>query len=277
MNAKRSALRLISAMAGLGLASLLVLGQTTSQNAAQPTAATAAKLTPYAAPDQSATVGVPEGWKVTKGANAVIQMSGPQGEAISLGNTLYVRNGPFQAGQQASGLISMSMPYQATLNQKYVMVWQQAAATSGQPLPQVNFISATPIPIAKALAECATYLGTMTTTEGTSKFETKFCSLPLDSGGTFKLFWMNAKIPAALGAQERATAEAVFSSYKLAPATVKLLFQPLTPIVWAVPSGGGGGMSSGQYSQMMTDHSSECMDLGVIREVPERRLPSYCH
>src|SRR4029077_17334766 len=123
----RNALRLFSAAAALSLASLFVLAQTPPQNPGAP----AAKLTPYTAPDKSASVGVPPGWKVTKGENVVIQMSGPQGESISLGNGVYVRNGAFQAGQKANGLISMSMPYQATLNQKYVMLWQQASATSG--------------------------------------------------------------------------------------------------------------------------------------------------
>ncbi len=277
MNSKGIALRLICAMAGLSVASLFVIAQTSSQKAAQPTAAaTAEKLTPYTTTDQSASVGVPPGWKVTKGEHAVIQMSGPQGEAISLGNGVFVRNGAFQAGQQGSGLVSMSMPYQASLNQKYVMLWQQAAAVSGQPAPQVNFISATPIPLAKAIAECAIYLGTKTTPQGTSKFESRFCSLPLDSGGVFKLFWMNADLPAAVATQERATAEAVLASYKLAPATVKLLFQPLTPIVRVPPSGPGGG-GGGTPSTPMVDHSSECMDLGVIREIPEWKLPSYCH
>jgi len=260
-------------MACVCLASLLVLAQTSSQKPAAPAAgAAAAKLTPYTAADKSATVGIPPEWKVTKAANVVIQMSGPKGETISLGNGVFVRNGAFQAGQQSSGLISMSMPYQSTLNQKYVMLWQQASAVSGQPAPQVNIVSATPIPIAKTLAECAIYLGTMTRAEGTFKFESRFCSLPLDSGGTFKLFWMTAFIPEALAAQERATAEAVFASYKIAPASLKLLFQPLTPIV-RVPQGGGGGMPS----TPMADHTSECMDLSVIREVPDWRLPSYCH
>ncbi len=154
-NCNRFALRLISATAGLGLVSLFVLAQTSSQKPAQPAAATPAKLTPYEAPDHSATVGVPLGWKVTKAANVVIQMSGPQGESISLGNGRFVRNGPFQAGQQGSGLISTSMPYQSTLNQKYVMLWQHGAAISGQPAPQVTFISATPIPLPKTIAKCA--------------------------------------------------------------------------------------------------------------------------
>jgi len=282
MNRNGSVLQTLSVMAGFVLASLCVAGLTPSRAATQAAGAAAApQLQPYTAPDQSASVGVPSGWKVTKGSNGVIQMSGTQGEQISLGNGLFVRNGPFQAGQKANGLVSMSMPYTATLNQKYVMLWQQAAATSGQPQPQVSFASATPLPLAKNIAECAVYLGTMTTAQGSSKFESRFCSLPLDSGGIFKLFWMNASIPAALAAQERATAEAVLSSYKLAPATLKLLLQPLTPVMpppsAAGSAGGGGGMSSAEYGERMADETSTCMDEGVIREEPERDLPSYCH
>jgi hypothetical protein len=276
MNCRRNALGLIFATAILSLASLAALGHASSQNGTPPAAGgTAAQLTPYSAPDNSASAGVPPGWKVTKGAKGVIQMSGPQGEAISLGNTIFVRNGAFQAGQQANGLIAMSMPYQATLNQKYVMLWQQASASSGQAAPQVNFISATPIPFPKNIAECAIYLGTKTTAQGTSNFESRFCSLPLDSGGIYRLFWMNADIPAALAKEERATAEAVLTSYKIVPATLKLLFQPYTPIVTA-PRGGGGLNSSTIYSQRMADQTATCMDLGVIREEPQGLLPSYC-
>ena len=194
---------------------------------------------------------------------------------------MFVHNGAFQAGQKANGLISMSMPYTATLNQKYVMIWQQAAATSGQPTPQVKFISATPIPLAKNIAECSIYLGTMTTAQGTNNFESRFCSLPPDPNGIFKLFWMNASIPAALAPQERATAEAVLASYKLSAATLKLLLQPLTQAIPPPAPGGGGGagggMSSAVYAEKMADETATCMDEGVIREEPERDLPSYCH
>jgi hypothetical protein len=276
MNSRQSVLRLISAMAGVGFASLFVFAQTPAQKTAQP-AAGAANLTPYTAPDKSATVGVPPGWKVTKGSNGVIQMSGPQGESITLGNGVFVRNGAFQIGQKANGLIAMSMPYQATLNQKYAMLWQQSAAAAGQPQPQLNILAATQLPLAKTIAECAIYLGTLTTPERSSKFESRFCSLPLDSGGVFKLFWMNADIPVAIADQERATAEAVLASYKLSAGTLKLLFQPLTPVKMALPPGGAGGMSSAQYAEKMADQTSTCMDLGVLREEPERLLPSYCH
>src|ERR1700691_246704 len=169
MNCNLSVLRTVSVMGVFGFAMVSVFGLTPSRVAGQATGTTATpQLTPYTAPDQSASVGVPPGWKVTKGLNGVIQMSGPQGESISLGNGMFVHNGAFQAGQKANGLISMSMPNTATLNQKYLMLWQQAAATSGQPAPKVNFVSATPIPLAKNIAECAVYLGTMTTPQGTN-------------------------------------------------------------------------------------------------------------
>ena len=187
---------------------------TAAQQAAAP--APAVSLQPYTAPDKSATAGVPAGWKVTKGEFGVIQMSGPQGEAISLGNGLFVMNGPFKLGQMANGPIQMTMPYQAPLAQKYAMVWQQASAQAGDPTTQVNIVSATPIPLGN-VAQCGIFLGKLTNKQGASNFETRFCSLPMDTNGVFKLFWMNASIPVALAAKERATAEAVLTSYKPSP------------------------------------------------------------
>jgi hypothetical protein len=242
-------------------------------------AASSVQLQPYTTPDTSASVGVPAGWNVTKGENGVIQMSGPQGEMISLGNGVFVKNGPFQPGQKMNGPISLTMPYQATLAQKYAMIWKEASIEAGDPTEQVNIISGTPIPLGK-IAQCGIFLGSQTNKKGPSKFESRFCSLPMDTNGIFKLFWMNATLPAAVAAQERATAEAVLASYKPSPASLKLILQPATPPMPPPPSpgglGGGGGESSAAYAARMADQSSTCMDLGVIREVPERRLPDYC-
>lgn len=255
---------------------------TTIATAQQAPAAPAASvsLQPYTAPDGSASVGVPAGWKVTKGSYGVIQMSGPQGEAISLGNGVFVKNGPFQPGEKLPPPLSLSMPYQATLAQKYAMIWQAASLAAGDPSEQVNIISATPIPLGN-VAQCGVFLGSQTNKQGASKFESRFCSLPMDTNGIFKLFWMNATIPDALAAQERATAEAVLASYKPSPASLALILKPATPPLpppSAMGGGGGGaaGESSGAYAARMADQSSTCMDLGVIREVPENKLPSYC-
>jgi hypothetical protein len=220
-------------------------------------------------------VGVPAGWKVTKGAFGVIQMSGPNGEAISLGNGIFVKDGPYRPGQKANGMIEMSMPNQATIAQKYAMLWQHAAEVVGGPNPNVVVISATPIALGK-IAQCGTFLGSMTNAQGPQKFESRFCSLTPDTNGFYKLFWMNANIPVSLATQERATAEAVMSSYKIAPDSLKLLLKPLTPPI-PPASAVQGGMSSDMWAQRMSNQTSTCMDLGVIREEPEKKLPSYCH
>lgn len=268
----------VARIAGAILAAAAGAAYAQATGQANAPAASSVQLQPYTAPDRSASVGVPAGWNVTKGDHGVIQMSGPQGEAISLGNGLFVKNGPFQPGLQGSGPISMSMPYQANLAQKYVMVMKAAVAQTSDPTVQVSIVSATPVPLGR-IAQCGIFLGSVTDKNGPAKFETRFCSLPMDTNGIFKLFWVNARIPAALAAQERATAEAVLSSYKPSLASLKLILQPATPPMPPPAvggSGGGGGESSAMYAARMADQSSTCMDLGVIREVPERQLPDYC-
>jgi hypothetical protein len=214
---------------------------------------------------------------VTKAAYAVIQMSGPNGEAISLGNTIFVRNGPYQPGQRASGLISITMPNQATLAQKVAIVWQQAAAASGDPSARVTVTSATPVPLGN-IAQCGIFLGSETNAQGAQNFETRFCSLPMDTNGVYKLFYVNARIPASLAAQERATAEAVLASYKPSTASLKALLQPSTPPLPPAGAAGPGGapMSSTLYAEQQAQQTSDCMDEGVIRGEPEWQLPPYC-
>ena len=64
-------------------------------------------------------------------------------------------------------------------------------------------------------------------------------------------------LPVALAAQERATAEAVLASYR----------PSLDSLKWLLAPNGMGGAAN---------ETITCIDLGVIREEPESRLPSYC-
>jgi hypothetical protein len=237
---------------------------------------TAPVLQPYVAPDQSASAGLPAGWQVTKAEHGVIQVSGPHGEQIGLGEGIFVKNGPL--GAAVSPPIKASMPAQATLGQKYMMLWRQATAADGEPVPQIKILSARRIPINNAIGECAVVLGSMTSRRGAEKFETQICSLRPDSGGVFKLVWNHATIPDALAKQERATVEAVLHSYRPSQETLKLIMQPLTPVMPSPPSGVRGAGGGGNYwGQIGADHAAECMDLGVIREEPIEHQPSYCH
>jgi hypothetical protein len=103
------------------------------------------QLTPYTAPDQSASVGVPPGWQVTSGQQTAITMTGPGNVMVSLGFTVVAKNAAFQLGQRGSNGVDLTMPYSAPLAQKLAMILEQGAALSGQSLSEFQVASSTPL------------------------------------------------------------------------------------------------------------------------------------
>ncbi len=81
-SARRSSSLLAIAMAPLALTSMIACQ---AKPAAPAAAAPAIPLQTYTAPDQTASAGVPSGWKVVSGAQTVITMTGPQGESLQPG------------------------------------------------------------------------------------------------------------------------------------------------------------------------------------------------
>jgi hypothetical protein len=245
------------------------IGQAASQGTPQ--------LQPYTAPDNSAQAGVPPGWKVTKGAETVIIMTGPNGENISLGTTFVVKNAAFQPGQKPANGIDLSMPNSASLDQKLTMLEQWGAAMSNKPDPEVKIASSTPIQVPIPNVQCGRIAGTLNSSNGPAAFGMLACSLPVDTGGTYKFMFKMAQAPPNVAAQEKALAGAVFASYKVAPAMLQKKiaphFAPPPPPV-RMPStpviGGGGVPSFGDTT------NSECFDLVVIRETPKYQLPRKC-
>ena len=250
-----------------------VLAQAPSPSAAAPA------LQPYTAPDQSAQAGVPPGWKVTRGAETVIVMSGPNGESIALGNTFVARNAPFQASQAPANGIDVSIPNSASLAEKLTDLLEFAAAQSHGAAPNVKIGSSTPLPIAGL--QCGRLAGTYTGPNGLLAFGALLCSLPVDVGGTYKIMFKLAQAPPNFAAQEKALAGAVFASYRIPPAMLQKKFAPhFAPAPAPVAPVGGGGMSPAMGSMIGglrgADTASECMDLGVIREEPNWQLPRKC-
>ena len=231
----------------------------------------AIQLQTYTALDQSASAGVPQEWKVTKGEQTVIQMSGPQGETIFLGSTAIAHNGAFQLGRPNAGGVDISMPYVATLSQKLTMIVQNGAVQQGKPTPQIAITSATPLPLPPALGQCGRFLGNLDGDKGAMKFMAAMCSLPLDSAGFYKNIILLAQAPAAIASQDAPTAAAVFRSYRIAPGMLQRKLAPFTPAPVMMPGGGGGGSSP-----VIDDSSAECFDLVVIRETPKYLLPRKC-
>ena len=270
---------LLPLVASLAICSATCNTFTASAAAQAGTASSAAPsipLTPYTAPDQSASAGVPAGWTVVKGEGTAIQMTGPNGEAIFLGYAAVARNAPFQAGQRMGGGIDMSMPYSATLAQKLTMILQHGAALNGKPVPQVALNSGTPISVPPFLGQCGRFVATAVASDGTKKFMGAICSLPVDRGGIYKNQMILAQAPEAIATQTAPIAKAVFASYHVPLPMLQKKFAPFTPAPVVVPSFGGGGGGGGVAIPGMNDPSAECFDLEVLRETPNYRLPRKC-
>lgn len=241
-------------------------------------------LQPYTAPDQSAAAGVPSGWQVTKGDQTVITLTGPQGETVSLGNTFVAQNAAFQAGQRGANGIDLSMPASATLAEKLTMIIRQGAAISGKPVPQITVNSASPIQLPAALGQCGRFVASLTGSGSNQKVMAVFCSLPLDSGGTYKNIMLYAQAPAAVAAQSAPTAQAVFQSYRIPAAWLQKKLAPhfAPPPAMAASRGANTAAAAAAINRSTAigiagaNNSANCFDLSVLRETPTYELPKSC-
>lgn len=255
------------------LVATFVAGDCQSTNPAASAAAPAIQLKAYTASDQSASAGVPSGWKVTNGGQTMIQMTGPQGEAVSLGATVVAQNGAFQADQKAANGIDLSMPYSATLAQKLTMMLEHSAAVAGKPVPQLTIDSATQLPLPATVGQCGRFVGDLTGQQEALKLLAVFCSLPLDSGGKYKNIMLLAQAPAATAAQTAPIAQAIFQSYRIPTTWLQKKLAPFT----APPQLATGMVSRSTVVGMVgADNSANCFDLSVLRETPTRDLPRSC-
>jgi hypothetical protein len=237
----------------------------------------ATQLQPYTAPDQSASAGVPAGWKVTSGSQTVIEMTGPRGETVVLGKTIIAHDGAFQPSQHGPGPAELSMPKSSSLVEKLTMIIQRGAAIGGKAAPQINVTSATPLQLPASLGECGRVVANVSDERGPTKIMTTICSLPSDTNGFYKNILLLAKAPASVAADSAPIAKAIFSSYKIPQVMLQKKLGPVTLPPPPMPSGGG----SGTMPRMPTitapaDDGWECYDLVAIRETPKYQLPVRC-
>jgi hypothetical protein len=276
--------RLLQAAAVAPLVFLSFLSITAGGQSPQPAppaaAAPAVPLQPYTASDQSASAGVPSGWKVTSGAQTIIQMSSPQGVAVSLGNTVIARNAAFQLNQKPANGIDLSMPSTATLAQKLTMILQQSAASSGKPAPQVTIDSTTPLQLPATVGQCARFVADLTGQQGPIKLLAVFCSLPLDFGGVYKNIMLAAQAPTATAAQAAPIAQAVFQSYRIPTAWLQKKLAPFTapPAASAAATAAEAAAinKSTLAGMAAANNSANCFDLSILRQTPTYLLPRSC-
>ena len=248
---------------------LLMAFSTESTRAQSPTT-----LTPYTSPDQTVSAGVPPGWTVTKGGDTVVVMTGTRGDTIFLGDTIVARNAAFVLGQRSGNGIDISMPYSATLTQKFTMMIEQGVALGGGQPPQLKITSATPIALPPALGQCGRFVADGSSAVGPIRVMAAVCSLPLDSGGAYKNIMLLAQAPTVIAAEEAPIAQAVFASYRVPAAMLQRKLAPFTapPIVTST----GGTKMPAMPAAASGGDTSQCFDLVVIRQTPKKQLPISC-
>lgn len=241
------------------------------------------QLQPYTASDQSASAGVPQGWKVTGAVGGAIAMSGPQGESITLGELFVAHDGPFQLGQKGPGGAFMTMPSSAKLTDKLVMILQQIAALNGKPVGQVQFLYAVPLQVPGAMGQCGMFVAESTGGAQPEKGMGMFCSLPDDSAQFFKSVLIIGSAPNAIAVQTVPAAEAVLKSYKLAPGWAQKMFSPYTTTpAWAAPPGLGGPdetqlvLRAMGNNQRAMDIGFACADANIIGNGSNWQTPREC-
>jgi hypothetical protein len=213
-------------------------------------------------------VGLPSGWKLVKGSNGYIYVTGPNDDRINLGALIVVKNAP--AGSGVSGDVRIALPFSTSLKDKFTTIIQMGAAQQGGPVPQLTFAAQMPT----KLAMCARLLGGTTAGGASRKFEAIMCSLQPDYLGFYKNIIFMANIPSNRVAQDRALVEQIVQSYRITPAMFKKLISSYTPLPPRPPASEMSAISGMAPYEDPTN--SDCFDYNVIRESPPWEVPMHC-
>ena len=192
-----------------------------------------AALQQYTLPDRSASVGLPQGWKVLPASGGgTIMAEGPSGEAVALGYPYLASdtNNPSvrqtMATLQRGGLRNTSYakalyyPYGGDLGKTFVDLLQMSRQHQGQEPVSIKIASETPM---AGKVDCAHLLGQVDPKDGkgTREMNTVFCTSPPGRFGGYMNLAYHTAVPMALAGNERATIGAILSSFSVNNALVQ--------------------------------------------------------
>jgi hypothetical protein len=255
----------------VAIAALAVCGPMVSRASAQAQAAGASTidLKTTTTDDQTASVGIPDGWTLAKGSNGFVYVTGPNDERINLGVIAVAKNAPAAAGKPG-GDVAFALPFSASLKEKFTTIFQAGAAKSGLPKPEIAIASEAPT----RLPMCSRLFGSSTSGTDARKFEGIICSLQPDWLGFYKNIVFLLLVPSSRAAEARPIVEKIASSYRVTPAMFKKMLAPYTALPPAPPGGTAPVMPGLAPYQDPTN--SDCFDYNVIRESPPWEVPMHC-
>jgi hypothetical protein len=218
--------------------------------------------------DQTASVGLPDGWKLAKGSNGYIYATSPNDDRVNLGAIILAKNAP--AGSPISGEVRFALPYSTSLKDKFTTIIQAGAQQQGAAVPQLTYAGQVPM----RLPMCTRLLGSSTVNSQSRKFEAILCSLRPDYLGFYKNIVFIANIPSSRVSQDRALVEQIVKSYRITPAMFRKMLSSYTPIP---PHPAPALMPAISGMAPYEDPTnSDCFDYNVIRESPPWEVPMHC-
>jgi hypothetical protein len=181
-------------------------------------------------PDRSASVSLPESWKIIPNLSGggTIVAAGPGGENAFLGLTFLANdtNNPMvqqtMRTLQAGGLQGTAyaraayIPYGAEPQKTLVYLFNKSRSSGGMPPADFTFSSTIPMP-SNGPNRCTHLVGTVDFKDqkGVRETNTVYCAQPPGrAGGWLSMAYMTT-VPTALAAKERATLSAILQSFNV--------------------------------------------------------------
>ena len=168
-------------------------------------------LTKYTLPDKTASVMLPDGWRVTQTGIAFIRAEGPKGELAMFGVTVPARD---TAPDGAAPPAPLSQLYNAETGEKLSQSIQWVRTANGQSPVQVTRVySNNRFDAPAEFGSCSKLTVTLGVQRSVLDAEADLCSMPRDKAGNYTNFLKLVAISPALAKSERGTLEAVLASY----------------------------------------------------------------
>ncbi len=192
--------------------------------------APAAQLHTVVLQDHSASIGLPEGWKIVPNMSmgGTIVAIGPNGESAEMGTAFLANdpNNPFvaqtirqlRAGQLRNTAYANATYYAfgGDMAQTFVFMMQNLRHRANLPQARYNFSSVTPVQ-APPGERCVHMVGTgdMNDGKGAREFNGVYCATPPNRTGGWMSLAYTTMAPMAVAAKERATLGAILQSFNV--------------------------------------------------------------
>jgi hypothetical protein len=191
--------------------------------------ASAAALRPFTLPDRSASVSLPDGWRVNpeRSGGGTLEISGPNGERAGLAlarsavdPTNQKRRQLHRGGIRDNTSGKIVYPYNVNLVKAFPEIFQQFRRVNGLGPAQLQIARAEQLPTARG-ERCVHVTGNMNPDgKGMQEMNTVLCTTAPSQFGDYSVLLYHTLLPKAVADKERATMGAVLASYRINQAVV---------------------------------------------------------